>query len=242
MLIINADDLGRSEMETDLAVDCYLKRRVTSATAMVFMKDSERAADLAKAKAMDVGLHINLCEMFTGQYVPVRLREYHDTICRFLGKSKYALLLYHPLLKNAFQYVFLSQKEEFIRLYGHPPSHMDGHKHMHLASNMLLGKIIPAGTKVRRSFTFFPDEKGIVNRAYRKSIDFLLGRRYRLVNYFFALPLYDSKRLENIMDLAKISNVELMTHPNFSNQYNYLMSEEYMKAISKVQLGSYLSL
>src|SRR5262245_28926635 len=47
MLIVNADDLGRSKAETDAAMACYAKDRITSTSAMVFMTDSERASELA---------------------------------------------------------------------------------------------------------------------------------------------------------------------------------------------------
>ena len=45
MLIINADDWGRSVAETNAALRCYEEARITSASAMVFMADSERAAE-----------------------------------------------------------------------------------------------------------------------------------------------------------------------------------------------------
>jgi predicted glycoside hydrolase/deacetylase ChbG (UPF0249 family) len=48
MLIINADDWGRSVAETDAALRCYREGRITSVNAMVFMQDSERAARLTK--------------------------------------------------------------------------------------------------------------------------------------------------------------------------------------------------
>jgi len=59
MLIINADDLGRSVVETDAALRCYSAGRITSVSAMVFMSDSERAAELANGNGLDVGLHLN---------------------------------------------------------------------------------------------------------------------------------------------------------------------------------------
>ena len=65
MLIINADDWGRSLAETDAALECYKAGRITSASAMVFMGDSERAAELAKENKLDVGLHLNFTDRFT---------------------------------------------------------------------------------------------------------------------------------------------------------------------------------
>ena len=70
MLIINADDWGRSAAETDAALRCYKAGRVTSVSAMVFMEDSERAAELAKENELDVGLHLNFAEPFTGSNHP----------------------------------------------------------------------------------------------------------------------------------------------------------------------------
>jgi predicted glycoside hydrolase/deacetylase ChbG (UPF0249 family) len=242
MLIINADDIGRWKNATDLAITCFKRGRITSASAMVFMEDSERASDLATSEGIDVGLHINLSEKFTGGTVPIRLQEKQEPICKFLGKSKYALLFYHPYLRSQFQYVFQAQYEEFIRLYGRPPSHMDGHFHMHLASNMLFDRIIPYGTKVRRNFSFFPGEKGILNRVYRNIVDSWLDRRYRVTNYFFAMLPYDVARLEFVIKLANTANVELMTHPHVPEEYDFLMSYEYGHAISSVRLGNYYSL
>jgi predicted glycoside hydrolase/deacetylase ChbG (UPF0249 family) len=37
MLIVNADDWGRSVAETDSALRCYQAGRITSVSAMVFM-------------------------------------------------------------------------------------------------------------------------------------------------------------------------------------------------------------
>lgn len=56
MIIVNADDWGRSRSETDAALFCYRKGRITSVSAMVFMEDSDRAADLAKDEGIDVGV------------------------------------------------------------------------------------------------------------------------------------------------------------------------------------------
>ena len=67
MLIINADDWGRSIMETDATLRCYKVGRVTSVSAMMFMSDSERAAELARENGVDTGLHLNFSEPFTGK-------------------------------------------------------------------------------------------------------------------------------------------------------------------------------
>ena len=67
--------LGRSAAETNAALRCYKAGRVTSVSAMVFMRDSERASELARSDQLDVGLHLNFAEPFTSAKCPVPTRE-----------------------------------------------------------------------------------------------------------------------------------------------------------------------
>jgi predicted glycoside hydrolase/deacetylase ChbG (UPF0249 family) len=243
MLIVNADDLGRSKAATDDTLACYARNRITSTSAMVYMEDSERAAKLALESGIDVGLHINLSERFTGQSVPDELRNFQGRVCSFLRTNKYAHLLYNPFLRAQFREVFQAQHREFVRLYGREPSHLDGHQHMHLASNMLIEGIIPPGTKVRRSFSFWPGEKSLINRLYRAGVDRWLGRRHRLTDFFFALSQHSNfTRLERIIELAEHASVELMTHPQVRQEYDLLMSDKYGFALSSVRLAGYADL
>jgi predicted glycoside hydrolase/deacetylase ChbG (UPF0249 family) len=243
MIIVNADDFGRSRSETDAALSCYKEGRITSASAMVFMEDSCRAAECARATGIDVGLHVNLSQPFTGQVKVRRLQECHDRVAQFLTGNRYSLLVYHPALRAQFQYVYDAQLEEFTRLYGRHPSHIDGHLHEHLSTNMLLDKIIPAGEKVRRSFSFWPGEKGVVNRAYRGLIDRSLARRYRVTDFFFSLQrCLQNDGLPRVFELSKVAIVELMTHPADPAEYVYLMSDDYVVALHQVEMRTYGSL
>ena len=242
MLIVNADDYGRSQGETDLILACYSNRRITSASAMVFMSDSSRAAALGRKAPIDLGLHVNLSQRFTDQVKP-RLREHHDQVVRFLTANKYALLMYNPWLRDAFRYVFEAQLDEFVRLYGRLPSHLDGHQHRHLCTNMVLDRVMPANAKVRRSFSFWPGEKSWCNRAYRSTIDRVLRRRYRVTDFFFSLgQCLAANRLERVFALSKVADVELMTHPCNLQEYSYLMSDTYLAALQPLEAGTYKSL
>src|SRR5215831_3378869 len=100
MLIINVDDWGRSAAETDAALRCHTAGRITSVSAMVFMADSERAAERAIANRLEVGLHVNFFEPFTDTRCPERLRACHDCIVRFLRRNKYAQIIYNPSLRK----------------------------------------------------------------------------------------------------------------------------------------------
>jgi len=234
MLIINADDWGRSLAETDAAFRCYKAGRITSVSAMVFMADSERAAELAQENELDVGLHLNFTERFTGKNNSGRLGECHSRLVGYLRRNKYSQLFYNPFLRNAFSYSYQAQAEEFARLFGKPPSHIDGHHHMHLCANMLLSDLIPAGMKIRRNFSFWP------GRAYRALVDRWLARRYRLTDYFFDLTqCIKEKKLDRVAALARSSNVEVMTHPILELESEYLMDNQFQAMLQSLNIGSY---
>jgi len=240
VIIINADDFGRSQGETDTILECYERGRITSASAMVFMKDSDRAATLARKADLDLGLHLNLSERFTGIDVPRQLRTDHERVVRFLVAHKYALLLYNPFLKNQFVSVYRAQTDEFTRLYAREPSHVDGHHHKHLCQNVLLGGVIPAGEPVRRDFSYWPGERSPLARAYRWFIDRSLERKYIVTRYFFSLrECLETGRLPRVFLLARSFDVELMTHPSNPVEYEYLMSDRYEDALSQLPTGSY---
>jgi len=240
MLIINADDWGGSVVETNAALRCYRAGRITSVSAMVFMADSERAAELAKENEIDAGLHLNFSETFTGRNISGRLSECQNRLASYLRRNKYSQLFYNPFLRKTFSYSYQSQAEEFERLFGKPPSHIDGHHHMHLCANMLFSNLIPAGRKVRRNFSFSPGEKSWLNRTYRALVDRWLAHRYQLPDYFFDLTQsIRSKKMERVMVLAKSSRVEVMTHPIFQLESDYLMSDEFEALLQRLEDGTY---
>lgn len=243
MLIVNADDWGRSVDDTNRILTCYHAGRITSTTAMVFMADSFRAADFANVEGIGVGIHLNFSQRFTGEVQDQLLKEYHNRIVNYITSNKYALLFYNPTLRKQFRYVFNAQLEEFQRLYGKHPTHFDGHHHMHLCTNMLIGKLIPKHQKVRRSFSFRPGGKSLLNRVYRSFVDRWLSSRYIITDYFFPLePNIQPECLMEILELSKISTVEIMTHPTNEKEYNCLMSGDYFSKLSKFKTGSFSSL
>jgi predicted glycoside hydrolase/deacetylase ChbG (UPF0249 family) len=241
MLIINADDWGRSVLETDAALRCYKAGRVTSVSAMVFMADSERAAELAREIETVPGLHLNFDEIFTGKTSPGRLDDCHGRTLRFLKGNKFAQLWYNPFLRGAFSYSCHAQFDEFVRLFGRLPSHIDGHHHMHLCANLIFSKMIPTGTKMRRNFSFWPGEKSVLNRAYRSLVDGWLARKYRLADYFFDLTqCLQENKMNRVAGLAKSSKVELMTHPAVLGETEYLMGDRFQGFLQGIDLVSYV--
>jgi chitin disaccharide deacetylase len=227
LLIINADDWGRNRETTDRILDCVARRTVSSVSAMVFMEDSERAGEIARERGVDAGLHINFTTPFSARNAPSRLKERHQGIAAYLLRRRLNQVMFHPGLAGSFEYVVAAQVEEYCRLYGAQPERLDGHHHMHLCANVLLARLLPPGTIVRRNFSFQPGEKGAVNRLYRKVVDDRLARRHRLTDYFFSLPpLEPQSRLERIAALARQFAVEVETHPVNADEYRFLTGGE----------------
>lgn len=240
MLIINADDWGGWQEATNAALPAIRKGRITSVTAMVFTDDAERAATISRDLDIGVGLHLNLDSLPNALHANDAQQR---RVVRFLRASKYAQLVYHPLLRRAFRDVFKRQWDEFVRLYHRPPTHVDGHHHLHLCLNMLLDGIIPRGTKVRRSFTFEASEKGVLNRLFRRAIDARLRRRHRITDGFFSLErCLQRVDLPRVARLANERPVELMTHPENAAEQQFLLGEEFCSVFSGIKLGSYSAL
>lgn len=236
MVIVNADDWGRDRETTDRTLDCILHRSVSSVSAMVFMQDSERAATMAREHCIDSGLHLNLTSPFTGG-CPPRLIEHQRRIALVLRSGRFKAAMYHPLLAASFRYVIQAQLEEFGRLYGAPPARIDGHHHMHLAANVLLQKLLPAGIIARRNLSFAPGEKSLANRLYRRWQDRLLARRHSVADYFFDLVPFDRERLAKVLSLGSEHNVEIEAHPVHPQQYSFLMRGQLAAICPSVEIA-----
>jgi predicted glycoside hydrolase/deacetylase ChbG (UPF0249 family) len=222
-LIINADDWGRDAQTTDRTLECFQKGRLSSASGMVFMEDSERAASLAREHSLDVALHLNLSTPFAAPGTPSRLHAHHQKLRNYLRAHRLARVLYNPGLANSFEYAVRSQFEEFSRIYGRMPDRIDGHHHMHLAANVLLQGLLPPGTIVRRHFSYEPGEKVLRNSVFRLFSQTLMGKRYRIADFFFSLPPFaPSARLQRIFKLAQSFAVEVETHPINHEEYRFL--------------------
>ena len=236
-LIVNADDWGRDIRTTDRILDCAAAGAVTSVSAMVFMADSERAAGLAIERTIDAGLHLNFTTSFSAAACPPQLAQHQSRLGRYLRGSRFNQILFHPGLRQSFEYVVSAQLDEFRRLYGRDPGRIDGHHHMHLCANVVAGGLLPAGTLVRRNISLQPGDKSVWNRLYRRLVDRRLTRRHRLVDYLFTLPPLDPpERLRRIFGIARQSVVELETHPVVPDEYRFLTGGDLFRHASQVRI------
>lgn len=226
LLIVNADDWGGDSHTTDRTLACSLVKTISSVSAMVFMEDSERAAAIARDQGLDAGLHLNLTCGFSAPCCSPALREHQQRLARYLLKHPFARAVFHPGLVGSFEYVVAAQREEFHRLYGIEPDHIDGHHHMHLCANVLLSGLLAAGAKVRRHFSWERGEKRVRNSLFRYTTRLMLGRRHPQADYFFSLPPLEPARLDYIFSLAHRFVVELETHPVNDREYQFLTEGE----------------
>jgi len=240
MLIITADDWGKNAATTDNTMLCFKNGRITSLSAMVFMRDSERAAELARRSGVESGLHLNFSLPYDGAVRSEKLLTSQLRLAAFLEKSRFAPMFYNPFLKKEFEYVCMVQYDEYVRLYGMAPAHINGHRHKHLCWNVLIDGLIPRGSRVRRTFTFSWGEKNPLKIMYRRLIDQFIIRKYVCTDSFFSIvPIDKKERLQRIVNLSKQSVVELMVHPERKEELDFLMSAEYFETISLVTTGNY---
>lgn len=234
MVIVNADDWGCDYTTTERAFECFRAGVISSVSAMVFMEDSQRAAELAMQQGVDTGLHLNFTQRYSAPHGNARLLEHQQEISRALTSHRYAATLYHPRLTASFDYVVKAQLEEYQRLYGAAPLRLDGHHHMHLCANVMCQQLLPNGTIVRRNLSFGPGEKHFVNRLYRRMQDRRLASRHRLADYFFDLhPVEPPGRLRRIFAIGAEANVEIETHPAREGEYEFLMSNAFQNCLAE---------
>jgi predicted glycoside hydrolase/deacetylase ChbG (UPF0249 family) len=239
-LVINADDWGQDDYTTERIASCVSAGTVSSVSAMVFMEGSVNGAEVARRANVDAGLHINLTTPFTAPSCPTRLRDRQSRLAVCLRAHRWARTLFHPLLAADFDYVVKAQIEEFQRLYGTAPARLDGHHHMHLCANVLLQRLLPVGTRVRRNLSFAAGEKSVANRAYRRCVDAALARRHRLTDYLFTLDaLCGANRVEWAVRLARVHRVEIETHPAVSAEHAFLSSASMREWLSRIPLVSF---
>lgn len=210
---------------------------------MVFMEDSERAALQALRSDFEVGLHVNFTQAFSACHVASKLHECQNRIMSYLTKYKLSQVIYNPFLSDAFQYVFLSQQEEFERLYRKPPDHYNGHHHMHLCVNLLASRLIPNKARIRTTFTFDQGEKNPFNLLYRRLLAKYISGRYISTDSFFSIaPIQNYERLQRIFARSEKETIEIEVHPENKEEVDFLTSDRFQLLLSSTQCGGFRQL
>lgn len=240
LLIVNADDWGASETTTESIAACFAAGGVTSATAMVHMADSERAAARALELGLPTGLHLNLTQPFDGPAVqpPVRERQAR-VVARFGRLRRRDRWLPNLALWKRVRHCVEDQLESFRRLYGREPTHVDGHNHVHLNPAVLFA--LPAHLPVRTA-TRPPTWRTPTDLA-RLARHGAIRARYGSTNLVFDVttvhPRLGGTGLESCLALARERSLELITHPAHAPQAELLRAPEWLASIAELRLGSF---
>ena len=243
LLIVNADDWGASRHTTERIATSFAAGGVSSATAMVYMADSERAAGRALEIGLPTGLHLNLTQAFDGPSVPVRVRETQRHLAARLGKlHRRDRLLLDPRLVAPVRVCVSEQLDCFRSLYGRDPTHLDGHNHVHLDPVVLcvLPRRLRLRTAVRSARIRSP---GDLPRMLRHQF---IQAVHGTTDFYFSatalIPAFGGSGIERCLELARDRSVELMTHPGQAGEDELLRSEEWLALLRGPRLGSFADL
>jgi chitin disaccharide deacetylase len=234
VLIINADDLGASTSATDAAIEAFRAGVISSASAMVWMGDSPRAARLVGERGLPVGLHLNLTLPFNSPAVPAAARERQLLLVKSFGRESWREDAGDGPPRELVRAAVQDQFRAFLECYGEP-THLDGHHHVHVHEAVL--DVLPRGIVIRPILR----EPG--------STDAPAGRRERRLHKTFQTPevtldFVDLHPALGGVGLAPLERaltdcVEVMCHPQQPAQLQALMSAEWRALIARLPVGSF---
>jgi chitin disaccharide deacetylase len=240
---VNADDLGSDVQNTDAILACSQAGAISSTTAMVFMADSERAAALARSHDLPVGLHLNLTMRYTAPGAPEQALRRQAQAVDLFAQARDPHRAWRPANRLICACVE-DQLDEFRRLYGREPTHVDGHNHAHLSANVILSRALPSGLRVRRAVNW-PPPRDTAGRLKSRARDRALAR-FETTSYFCSIrtlhPWLGGHGLGDLLDTSDEVAVEIMTHPGWHDELKVLLSPEWQMALAGRPLGSYLML
>lgn len=245
MLIVSANDWGGNARSTDAIAECFLSHRITTATAMVYMADSERAATVAHAGDWSMGLHLNLTQRFDSTVTPPDVRERQARVVRHFASLRLRRWTASPLAWRLVEESVNDQLQRFRVLYDHEPTHVDGHNHVQACPDVFLSRALGRHTPLRGAQTPAGRRRspGNLVRAARTT---LVRRRFVTPDYFFSIrnihPAFGGVGLTRVLELADHASVEIMVHPGFPDEHRLLMSDSWRSVLSSRRLGSFLSL
>lgn len=231
LLIVNADDFGFSRRVTESALQAFRAGAISSATAMVWMRDSGRAASTASELGLPLGLHLNLTAEFTSTSVPAAARSRQRKLVEHLGRRGEG-----GVGRNAGRVVGDAVRDQLERLaetYGEP-THVDGHHHVHLKPEVM--KQIPDRFPIRPPLSVLDGGSAVSRQP-------VPGRR----SPRWALSL-EQIRLDlgaegaGVLTRADHDAIEVMTHPAENGQLRILLGHRWQEMIAGLRMGSYADL
>lgn len=204
-LIVNADDLGRTDGINGGVFAAHRGGLVTSATMMVGFPAAARAAAALRRDPGLAGLGVGLHVTLTGGGPPTLPTERVPSLLNGAGRLPREVEALHAADPQELRAEVRNQLALFRRLLGRLPTHIDGHHHVHKSPPVLEAVVEAAaehGLPVRRAS---PEIAARLARARVPTTDHFEER-------FFG----EGARLEALLEILEAlpaGTTELMCHP-----------------------------
>ncbi len=170
-------------------------------------------------------------------------REIGRRSCAVTPRNRLARWVYNPALARRIGACIADQVAEFASLYERPPSHFDGHHHVHTCPSVVFSGALPANASLRPTFSFLPGEKGTANRLIRSGWNRYLRSRFLTATHFCDVQAFgagaDPRNREIRTELAQRTSVEVMSHPRQPADSALLLSDSWAAFLETVRVGTY---
>jgi predicted glycoside hydrolase/deacetylase ChbG (UPF0249 family) len=234
VLIVNADDLGADRRSSDAALDGLLARTLSSASAMVWMRDSARSAQIARARCAPVGLHLNLTVPYSDPAAPPAVRDRQQRLAAIVDRDSWWSARAVALDADLVATVVADQLERFRALLGEP-THVDGHHHVHVLDAVLA--CLPEGIAIRAPLT----------RPGSEAVERIAQLRARFAVPDACLP-FEAVHADlggaglHVLARARREAIEVMVHPRDPAQARALATRSWRDLLSEIGAASYAGL
>jgi chitin disaccharide deacetylase len=233
VLIVNADDMGASPSTTDPVIECFDEGVISSATAMVWMSDSARAAELAGDRGLPLGLHLNLTLPFADEQAPDDVRQRQLSLTQAFNGGDSASQRSARPADGVIEAAVQDQLDRFRTQFGEP-THIDGHHHVHLNPRVL--------EHLPRSLPIRPPLAGAANPGFGQR---WLLRRFSTpatcIPFEHVHPAIGGSQRATL-GRAVDTTIEVMAHPADPRQRNALLSRTWREMLAGFQICSYREL
>lgn len=226
-LIVNADDFGLSELTNKGIADCFTRGIVTSTTVIANSDAFKQAVSLAKKLKLNVGIHLNL----TMCKPVIEDAEHIADENGLLSNSNIKKAASKKLDLTEVEKEFRAQIEKVIDA-GITPTHLDGHKHIHIFPGIvdivtqlakeynIHGIRLPLGKIANRKLMFSKQmiKAMIVNHYARKAKKKFMSNGLSCPDSFYGLletGNLSTENLKKILAHVKEETTELMCHPGY---------------------------
>ncbi|CAN5476932.1 chitin disaccharide deacetylase [soil metagenome] len=211
ILIVNADDFGRSPGINTGIIEAHLRGIVTSTTLMVNLPCTGSAVKAAgTVPDLSIGLHLNFCY---GHPVsrPGKITSLVDEGGRFILNTD------QLISRGEIDHIAREaerQLRRFLDLMGSMPSHLDSHKYLHSVEPFRSVVVSMAATHRLPARASSEDDRIVLLAAGVPTTDRFEGRFHGLDGVGI-----EQRVLDQALDELQPGTTELMCHPGIVDQH-----------------------